>query len=506
MTRCRLAAPPEEGPRRALLLAGGGMRVAWQAGVLLALQEAGLRFHHFDGASGGTLNLAMLLSGLSPDDMARRWRALDLQDFVSLLPLEDYLKGAWPALGGAEGVRAKVFPGLGIDFEALRACEGPSATFNLCNFTRKTLEAIEPADLDADLLVAAVSLPAFMPAVRHQGMDYLDAVWIKDTNLWEAVTRGCEELWLLWCIGNSPTYRDGAFPQYVHMIEMSANGALFEEFGRIRDLNARIERGDSPYGQRQPVRLHVIRPAQALPLDPDFYLGRVRPESLIALGYATARAYLGDRRPEGLPYSPEITAMTDAAPGLSFRETMSGPFSLGATDPAAGAAAGVSTLAMHATVFVQDLAAFQADPDHLGSLSGTLDFPPFGTGIPAHHGVFNLFSPTDEPKTKYMVYELAFEHGGQPYYLAGRKVVRHDSGLDLWKDTTTLYTTLHQGPDRQGPVVGAGVLSLGVTDLIRLLGTMEVPNGGPAQRVEAIASFGRFFLGELWDTYGKHVR
>ena len=506
MSRCSLAAPPDETPRRALLLAGGGMRVAWQAGVLLAFQEAGLSFHHFDGASGGTLNLAMLLSGLSPDAMARRWRALDLQDFISLLPLEDYLKGAWPALGGSEGVRDKVFPGLGIDFAALRACEGLSATFNLCNFTRKTLEAVEHTKLDADLLVAAVSLPAFMPAVRYQGSDYVDAVWIKDTNLWEAVTRGCEELWMLWCIGNSPTYHDGAFPQYVHMIEMSANGALFEEFGRIRDLNARIVRGDSPYGQRQPVRLHVIRPTQALPLDPDFYLGRVRPESLIALGHATAKTYLDGHRPEGLPFSPETTAMTDAAPGLSFRETMSGPFTLGATDPEAGAAGGAPTLAMHATVFVQDLGAFIADPKHLGSLSGTLDFPPFGMGIPAHHGVFNLFNPTDAPNTKYMVYELAFEHDGQPYYLAGHKVVRHDSGLDLWKDTTTLYTKLHQGPDASGPVVGAGVLSLGVTDLIRLMGTVEVPNAGTAQRMGAIASFGRFFLGELWETYGKHVR
>ncbi|HEX7553954.1 MAG TPA: patatin-like phospholipase family protein, partial [Geothrix sp.] len=253
MTRCLLAAPAGDGPRRALLLAGGGMRVAWQAGVLLALDAAGLRFQHFDGASGGTLNLAMLLSGQSPTEMAQRWRALELKDFISLLPLEGYLKGAWPALGDADGVRDKVFPGLGIDFDRLRACEEVSATFNLCNFTRKTLEIMEHTAMAPDLLVAAMSLPAFMPAVPWQGMTYTDAVWIKDTNLWEAVKRGAEELWLLWCIGNTPTYRDGAFPQYVHMIEMSANGALFEELDRIRDLNERIQRGGSPFGQRRPI-------------------------------------------------------------------------------------------------------------------------------------------------------------------------------------------------------------------------------------------------------------
>ena len=50
--------------RRSLILAGGGMRVAYQAGVIKALAEAGIDFDHVDGASGGTINLAMLLSAL----------------------------------------------------------------------------------------------------------------------------------------------------------------------------------------------------------------------------------------------------------------------------------------------------------------------------------------------------------------------------------------------------------------------------------------------------------
>jgi len=483
------------------------MRVAWQAGVLLALEEAGLRFHHFDGASGGTFNLSMLLSGLSPREMAQRWRDLDLDAFVSLLPWKDYARLDWPALGDADGLKQKVFPGLGIDFEALRACEGLSATYSVCNFTKKTLEVVEHRDLDVDLHVAAVSLPGFLPGVPRGESLYTDAVWIKDTNLWEAARRGCEELWLLWCIGNSPSYRDGLFHQYVHMIEMSANGALFEELDRIRELNARIAKGDSPYGQRQPIRMHVIKCPQALPLDPDFYLGRVRAESLIALGYQTARDYLETRPPEGLPLTPELTAMTDAAPGLSFRETMSGPFALGETDPDRGAAkSGASPLAMHATVYIPDLGRFLEDPGHPGSLSGTVDFAPLGLGIPAHHGVFRLFSPAEDPGTKHMVYELAFEVGGQAYYLAGRKVVRQDPGFDLWKDTTTLYTTLHEGADAGGPVIGAGVLSLGLTDLVQLLGTVEVPNASASQRLQTLARFGKFFLGELWDTYAKHLR
>src|SRR5690606_20490521 len=96
-----------------------------------------------------------------------------------------------------------------------------------------------------------------------------------------------------------------------------------------------------------------------------------------------------------------------------------------------------------------------------------------------------------------------FQHDGKTYYLAGRKEVRGDrAGLDLWPDTTTLFTTLHEGVDASGSVVGAGVLRLGVDDLARLVSTVRVT--GPAsagERAKPIATCGAFFMGELWDTY-----
>ena len=82
------------GPRRSLILAGGGMRVSYQAGVVRALVEAGLCFAHADGTSGGTMNLAMLFSGLSPEEMCVRWRNLNAKDYASLDPLHKYLNAA----------------------------------------------------------------------------------------------------------------------------------------------------------------------------------------------------------------------------------------------------------------------------------------------------------------------------------------------------------------------------------------------------------------------------
>jgi len=200
--------------------------------------------------------------------------------------------------------------------------------------------------------------------------------------------------------------------------------------------------------------------------------------------------------------------MSSQTVGVSFHEVMSGGFALGATDPEDGEKRGKaegSEMTMHAAIDIADVDRFIAEADHPGGLTGTLDFTPFGNGLQATSGVFKLFSPTNDPTLKLMVYEMGFQHGGQSYYLAGQKNVRQDPITDLWKATTTLYTILHSGTDKTGPSVGAGVLTLGVKQLIQLVASMKAPGAtSVAQSAEAIGRFGRFFMGELWDTYVKH--
>lgn len=480
------------------------MRVAYQAGVIRALLEAGLTFAHADGTSGGTINLAMLLSGLSPVEMCNRWRTLRVKDFVSFMPLQDYLK-AWdmPAMGDAKGIIQEVFPHLGIDVSKINGARGMEGTFNVCNYTRKTSEVIPHERIDLDLLVAGISLPIYMPPVQKGECLYLDAVWIKDANLMEAVRRGFEELWVVWCIGNISEYKNGVFNQYVHMIELSANGHMFEEFSLINEINARIRQGETVYGHTRPIRLHLIRPEYPLPLDPDFYFGHIDAATLIDMGYADAKRYLQGMRTDGLPFQPEVTKMRDEKLGITFRERMEGGFSLGETDPQIGAEKGMgSPLRLHAAVNVRDLRTFMADRDHAGVMNGHMSFAPWGQDLPAKGGVFNLLSPPRNPELTFVEYELALEHNGQDYYLAGRKEIHHGPISDLWKDLTTLTVRLHQGPDTTGPVVGAGILRVSVTDLASMVSSMHVTNArSVTEQAQALVEFGRFFLGELWETY-----
>jgi len=194
-------------------------------------------------------------------------------------------------------------------------------------------------------------------------------------------------------------------------------------------------------------------------------------------------------------------SVKDDHTGITFRETMAGGFALGTGDPETGAKS-KDQLAMHATIQIHDIDAFIADPQHKAQLGGSIDFAPLGLGLQADRGVFGLFSPSGDPALTYMVYELGFALAGKRWYLAGKKHVKLGSPLRLWGETTTLFTTLHQGADASAPVAGAGVLSLGVVDLLKLLGTLEATDSDSfLESASAKAKFFGFFSQELTRTY-----
>lgn len=298
-----------DGIKRSLILAGGGARLSYQAGVINALEEEGLKFNHFDGTSGGIFNTAMICSDVAPKDMAMRWRKVNVMNFSSLLPFKNYFsKSTFNAIGDADGILNKVFPTLGIDIKKMNANASIDATFNVCNFSKKTIEALSSQKVTLEHLIAGMSLPIFMPAVKIDGDWYTDAVWIKDANINEAIKRNPNEIWLVWAIGNSHEFLNGSFNQYVHMIEISANGGLLLEFEQLEMANSKKE--------NEKITLHVIKPEFPLPLDPDLMMYKINIDELINRGYADAKYYLQNKPINGV--SPDYKASLMKEPGISF--------------------------------------------------------------------------------------------------------------------------------------------------------------------------------------------
>ncbi|HEY0555374.1 MAG TPA: hypothetical protein VGG20_14015 [Thermoanaerobaculia bacterium] len=64
----------------------------------------------------------------------------------------------------------------------------------------------------------------------------------------------------------------------------------------------------------------------------------------------------------------------------------------------------------------------------------------------------------------------------------------------------------HNARDPAGPVIGAGVLHLKPAELLKLVSSLSATNAGTAAgQSQALRKFGRFFLGDLWESYAAHV-
>jgi predicted acylesterase/phospholipase RssA len=494
--------------RRALILAGGGIKVAFQAGVLQVwLDEAGIEFDLADGASGGTFNLAMWAQGMSGTRIAENWRRLpadagvdpNWHEYPKLLMGESLMK--------LDKFRDKAFSLWGLDWDEIRASQR-EATFNVYNFTRHELELLEPAEMDAELLVACVSLPMWFPPVRRDGQVYIDAVYITDANLEEAIRRGADELWVIWTVSERGEWNDGFVNQYFQIIEAAAVGRYKQVLQRIADSNAALAAGDEGEFGRQ---IEVKELRDEVPLQYLINFSSDRLHEAVNRGVEAARRWCatnGIRLAEATA-DPEL-----AGPSLRFTEAMKGFVSLGETDFDRGYRAGKrdnSDLVVQLTIDVDDVNRFIVDPEHEASVSGYVDGPAFGGRRDVESGIFNLFTDQGDPRDKKMLYRLFFtDRDGHRLTLAGHKDVRDDPGRDVYADTTTLFTQIlagHVEPDgdEQAQVVATGIIRIHLLDFLHELTTFRTDGRSAPERVSGLGRFGEFFLGSLWDVYASRV-
>jgi predicted acylesterase/phospholipase RssA len=493
------AAVADGRPRRSLILAGGGVKIAFQAGVLqVLLDEAeGLEFDHVDGASGGVFNLAMLCQGQSGRRIADNWRNFQPLSIVQVNP--KILLGE--SIGRLDQLRDRVFPDWGLDFNAIRASP-LEATFSVYNFSRHELVVLAPADLTPDLLVAGVSLPMWFPAVKHRGDVLFDPVYITDANLDEAIRRGADELWVVWTVSRRGRYRGGFIHQYFQIIETASYGLFKRALQRIEASNEALAAGRHAEYDRHitvntlyaEVGLHYIVNVARAPF-----------KAAVEQGVQAGRDWC---RELGIPLRAPAQAPAAGASTVSFTEEMAGAVALGETDPESGhrrARNDGSWFKVHLTVEIEDLDRMLDEPQHEGMLHGWVQAPQLGGRLSVEAGAFNLFVSSGDPRRKEMRYRLFFRDGtGRKLTFDGVKYVRDDAGADAWRDTTTLHVRLlegHVGVGREAAVVGSGILRISLPAFARQLTTFDGAGPGRLGGLRAVLRYGWAFMGQLVRVY-----
>lgn len=524
---------------RSLILAGGGIKVGYQAGCLHVFHQLGLTFDHVDAASGGCFNAAMMASGMTGTQIADQWRNMPAGAFTTI-DWENLYKTVWTrSLGTDAGLKRIIRDIWKMNFGNISTCTSPVFTFNHYDFTQKRVVIVENKDLTEDLLIAGVSLVVWLPAVAVGTNQMFDAVWCTDGNVGEAVRRGADEIWAIWTVSNTPELRNGALAQYFHLIETVANAKFNGEWAEIVAVNAaiaahgKVVHGRGPDLQlrsgfdpiqvaklppppgRKTIVQHLIR--QEVPVHYLFNFSRDRMAAAVEMGirdttdYARSVGLIPTSRvfPVGAPVH---------SPSVEFRETMRGFFMPTETDPRAGGRAGRvagNALTVRLAISTRDLDRFLHRPEHLGTATGAVDCPLLcGTPMPAT-GTFALFVNSRDgngitvPGQKRMVYALEFaDTRGTRYRLTGEKRIFEGRGLSVWPDTTTLY--VHIESRSTGTLdwtpFGAGIMHVELRDFLVELTTFRVRQAaGVTSAAKALERFGVFWVGQLWDVYARKI-
>jgi predicted patatin/cPLA2 family phospholipase len=508
--------------KRSLILAGGGIKVAFQAGVLQVwLDEAALTFDHVDGASGGVFNLAMMCQGMTGMQMANNWRNLNPAAGISFNPASFLNLLYAESLFTLENYRKHVFPGWGLDWDKIRA-SNLNATFNVFNFSDKTLDVIEPKDMSEDLLCACVSLPMWFPPVHIDGKTYLDAVFLTDAHIEEAIRRGADELWIIWTVSDKDEWHSGFVATYFQIIETTADGHYKAILKRVFDNNEAIAAGKAGEFGRH-IEVKELKGDVALHYLIDFSQDRVA--ETVNLGVLRAREWCKANGIELKPHARDFpTDVHTVETKVSFTEEMKGYITFGELDYDRGARLGKSSdsaIMFHVTITVNGVNRFVTNPEHdTNDVKGYVRCEALGGQLPVESAKFNLFVDDEDPSIKRMFYRLFFKDSqGNPLTLSGFKYIKDDPGFDLWHDTTTLFTRILNGhvseeeeaatandPEKLKQMAkGSGIIIIHFFDFLKQLTTFRSEGPTLSDRASAMSRFGKLFMGKLWDVYARNV-
>jgi cholesterol oxidase len=164
-------------------------------------------------------------------------------------------------------------------------------------------------------------------------------------------------------------------------------------------------------------------------------------------------------------------------------------------------------LMLHLTIRTEDLDAFVSSDEHQCAATGYVNGDLIGGRCDVEKGIFNLFVDTADKNRRQMRYRLFFTTSeGKKLTLSGVKQIQDNPGLDIWADTTTLFTNLFQGhieaeKEPKTKTFATGKLFIEAADFAVQLTTFRTSATGFKERIQAFEKFGAFFLGSLWEVY-----
>jgi NTE family protein len=224
---------------RAFVLSGGASLGAIQVGMMLALDEAGIRPDFIVGTSAGAINGAWLAGHPEPgatQGLAEVWRGITRNSVFPMRPLlglRGFL-GRTDHLAPNHGLRKLV--GDHVTFDRIE-----DATIPLHVVLTEAVsgeEVVRARGRSVDVVTASASIPGVLPPVRIDGVDYIDGGVSNNTPISVAHRLGADEIWVLPC-GHACSLEHlpkSALAMVLHALALLVHGRLINDVAYYEPL------------------------------------------------------------------------------------------------------------------------------------------------------------------------------------------------------------------------------------------------------------------------------
>ncbi|WP_299193924.1 GMC family oxidoreductase N-terminal domain-containing protein [uncultured Erythrobacter sp.] len=221
------------------------------------------------------------------------------------------------------------------------------------------------------------------------------------------------------------------------------------------------------------------------------------------------------------------------SPGMAFTETMAGHISATGchhrpcghverirddyTNGAAWGQSEGSECSFRLTVTTDNLHRMLEQSEHHSRITGEVLVSSIAPDpLPVREGTFRLLVANPERAESWtMLYDMVLDGPDGPVHFHGFKTLEQRGNSDPWTDLTTLFVTLRHG-DKDGELIGRGVLKLGIDEFMRQLTTITIhdadtlvghvinliPKAKTAIETYFMAKYAGFFAMTVFRAYG----
>lgn len=302
---------------KALILSGGSIKGAWQAGAVKAIFDSGFAFDAIHGVSVGSLNGSFICQ-----EAAKQLQAIENIDWGQLgaalvhfwktnitepkniakerkwhqtliAVLRDRYNGLVDTKPLQELVKRTINP-------AVLQQSPIKLTVGAVNLASGNNEFPGPGDPNfIDYLIASTAIPIIMPVqyiAGNKNRAYLDGGIRDVAPIGKAIDAGADDIVCVLCQSRQTTanFDPGNIMALAdRVMEIVVNEIVNNDIQRAEEINRQLAAGNDVQGKKQ-VKITVIRPNQPIGLDlSNFNSAEI--EAMINSGYSTAHSILNPK-------------------------------------------------------------------------------------------------------------------------------------------------------------------------------------------------------------------